>query len=442
MQRILISLAFSCILLSSNGQSFQITEEISIETNSEIQNFSILESFDGFTYLVGFEEKNDTVFFTTLKINNNFEIVDQFRINTRYNNVYSPFETPTSSIQLMDGSHIITFASMIMKLNSDLEQVWISSTDDGLIYNVIEDTNGFIAIGDISGTPSLFRFGNDGTLLETVMYSDYDTRQPTSAIRIANGHIVIGFEHFTEFILLTIGTDSEIIKVTSVPKKIGSSFFSNITNSPDGGILMGTSPDSIELIKLDAGIDIQWTKRYGSRFTDFMVKAVYQGDNLYVIGHGGQQHGTVAASDYYLSQLDFDGNVISEQFFTSNNMNNLARGLTFNQECLISLWGATATSNFSPTILCLDLVSDVEENIVIGNPTIFPNPTSSHIQFSSPSLNNLTVEISTSTGTIAGTEIIKNSRIDLTNYPEGIYFLTIKNHNDGSNLSYKVIVRP
>ena len=62
MQRILISLAFSCILLSSNGQSFQITEEISIETNSEIQNFSILESFDGFTYLVGFEEKNDTVF--------------------------------------------------------------------------------------------------------------------------------------------------------------------------------------------------------------------------------------------------------------------------------------------------------------------------------------------------------------------------------------------
>jgi len=48
----------------------------------------------------------------------------------------------------------------------------------------------------------------------------------------------------------------------------------------------------------------------------------------------------------------------------------------------------------------------------------------------------------TSTGTKAGTEIIKNSEIDLTNYPEGIYFLTIKNHNDGSNLSYKVIVRP
>ena len=443
MQRILISLAFSCILLSSNGQSFQITEEISIETNSEIQNFSILESFDGFTYLVGFEEKNDTVFFTTLKINNNFEIVDQLRINTRYHNGVGLFGIPTSSIQLMDGSHITTFGSRIMKLNSNLEQVWISGTDDGFIYNVIEDANGFIAIGDISGTPSLFRFGNDGTLLETVMYSDYDTRQPTSAIRIANGHIVIGFEHFTEFILLTIGTDSEIIKVTSVPKKIGSSFFSNITNSPDGGILMGTSPDSIELIKLDAGIDIQWTKRYGSRFTDFMVKAVYQGDNLYVIGHGGQQHGTVAASDYYLSQLDFDGNVISEQFFTSNNMNNLARGLTFNQECLVSLWGATSiSSNFSPTILCLDLVSDVEENIVIDNPTIFPNPTSSHIQFSCPSLNNLTAEISTSTGTIAGTEIIKNSRIDLTNYPEGIYFLTIKNHNDGATLSYKVIVRP
>jgi len=188
-----------------------------------------------------------------------------------------------------------------------------------LIDNVIEDTNGFIAIGDISGSPSLFRFGNDGILLETVSYSDYDTSQPTSAIRIANGHIVIGFEHFDEFILLIIGPDAEIIKVTSVPKKLGSSRFSNmqITNSPDGGILMGTSPDSIELVKLDADIDIQWTKMYGSMFRDIMIKAIYQGDNLYVIGHGGKIRGFEPCSDYYLAQLDLDGNVISEQFFDS-----------------------------------------------------------------------------------------------------------------------------
>ena len=82
----------------------------------------------------------------------------------------------------------------------------------------------------------------------------------------------------------------------------------------------------------------------------------------------------------------------------------------------------------------------VEESLLDVQLKIYPNPTSQMLYISHPELNSFLIKISDLNGKlIYSSSINKEEPLDISNYSQGMYLVTIENKENNKTNTYKII---
>jgi hypothetical protein len=82
----------------------------------------------------------------------------------------------------------------------------------------------------------------------------------------------------------------------------------------------------------------------------------------------------------------------------------------------------------------------VEESLLDVQLKIYPNPTSQMLYVSHPELNSFLIKISDVNGKlIYSSSINKEEPLDISNYSQGMYLVTIENKENNKTNTYKII---
>ena len=82
----------------------------------------------------------------------------------------------------------------------------------------------------------------------------------------------------------------------------------------------------------------------------------------------------------------------------------------------------------------------VEDNTLEAQIKVYPNPTSQMLYVSHPKINSFGIQIVDLNGKQVYTGIIsKDQSLDVSNYSQGMYLITIENKEANKNNTYKII---
>jgi hypothetical protein len=236
--------------------------------------------------------------------------------------------------------------------------------------------------------------------------------------------------------------------------KTGSSGSRIIKTKDNGFAVLGNTSDysqdgtkyDIILIKLDSNLRIEWSKVYGLLNNDEYGQDIYQkSDGGYMIGgscSNTKWTGNVL-TDQVIISTDNLGNTcqnfspvnlpIPQSFVPATGNSGNTGSLTFS-----SLSGSFVTSTFSG-IGTLCNLTGIKENSREEKINIYPNPASTilHLAIKNPEYYEVTL-----TGITGQTTIIKptTGAIDISDFENGIYFLTLFNKNNMATTTNKVVI--
>lgn len=245
-------------------------------------------------------------------------------------------------------------------------------------------------------------------------------------------------------------------------KTIGGNSIDNlrtIKQTADGGyILGGESTSNISgnktenswgvedywVVKLDATGAIQWQKNIGGAGGDFLHSLQQTTDGGYILGgsswsdmSGDKTENTIGGWDYWLVKLDATG-VIQWQNTIGGNDDDELYSLQQTTDGSFIL-GGTSASNISGdktedcwggllydywvVKLAAETVPTKEAPTALANIKIFPNPTADAVFVQSNEPTTLCLRNAFGQAILTQT-VFGNDKMDLSNLPNGIYFLT------------------
>jgi len=299
------------------------------------------------------------------------------------------------------GSHTLNTAGLFfVKYDINGNAIWAKGTVGASPNSVAVDTSGNIYMtGDMNGTsvifdtitltnPSLFiaKYNSDGNIVWAKSADGMNNSSPSSIALDISGNAYITGHYFGS---ITLGSTT-------------------LTNTNPGG----TGAAYMFVAKYDTIGNVLWAKSAGglndTRASSVAVSVI--GDAVYTTG-----------STYYT--LSFGNNI---SYFDCN-----------------TIWNA---GDYDIFLAKLDTNAGSGINLLI-NPTaisLFPNPTANYVTIENP--NTTTKDFTLSITNIQGQQLLsekvvidKTHTIDLSKFPNGIYFLTLQNEKE--NYMSKVVVQ-
>ncbi len=233
-------------------------------------------------------------------------------------------------------------------------------------------------------------------------------------------------------------------------------YFSTLQQTTDGGFILGgysksnISGDKTEnswgnsdfwVVKLDATGVIQWQNTIGGNGKDAIESLQQTADGGYILGgysdsniSGDKTENSSGLSDYWVIKLDATG-AIQWQNNIGGSLSDLFRSLQQTADGGIIL-GGSSSSNISGhktensngfedywiIKLAPESVPTGEAPTALGSLTIYPNPTTDAIFVQSETATTLCLR--NAFGQVLSTQPIQGQgKIDISRYPNGIYFL-------------------
>jgi len=243
----------------------------------------------------------------------------------------------------------------------------------------------------------------------------------------------------------------------------GADYADAVKQTADGGYIISGyswSTDIINnqgegdalLVKLNSAGNVEWIKGYGGSFYELFTSVEQMPDGGYMcLGWSDSSDGDVSQNsglgDYWLVRVDSEGNLLWEKSFGGSQYDESHSGFSMTADGGFILSGASQSNDgdvpgnhgdydiwlvkLSPEAMGIN----EQENQMI----LYPNPTSGIINIQSKEKIN-----SVSVYNVVGQKVEfkslnnENSSIDISNLPEGIYFIEL-NLNNKTSKRYKVI---
>jgi hypothetical protein len=243
----------------------------------------------------------------------------------------------------------------------------------------------------------------------------------------------------------------------------------SIEETSDGGfILAGTSNSSngdvtgnhgnldYWVVKLDLIGNLVWQKSLGGSSNETAVSVhetktafdgyLVAGESYSTDGNVTGHHGVSSNHDFWLVKLDSVG-TLQWQTCLGGSQNDIAYNAFFSFDGGYVVAGSSQSSDGNVSVnygnsdvwvikLHFNLITGVEEQKVSGGLTVYPNPTSGLVYISGIELEAPEVQVFDLTGRILLFE--RETTLNLSGYPDGIYFLRITTNN-GEIFTKKVV---
>lgn len=244
----------------------------------------------------------------------------------------------------------ITFSKTFGGSAEDIARLVLQTPDDGyLLIGRSESTNGDVTSNSGGFDYWVVKLNEEGNFEWEKSYGGSGLDDPQSVALTSDGGFVIsGFTDSSDGDITGFhgGHDIWIIKLDGSgnlqwQKAIGGSGYehaSSVIQTTDGGYILAGDTNSVDgnayteepanldswIVKLDGSGEILWNKRLGGTNKDYGIEILEVLDSGYLVaGHSQSQDGDVTGnhgqSDYWVTQLDMEGDIVWEKSFGGSN---------------------------------------------------------------------------------------------------------------------------
>lgn len=396
----------------------------------------------------------------------------------------------SASSNSLNGDLTENFGSLdiwVVKLNSEGEIIWqksIGSTNADYGQHIIETNVGdFIVAGKWTNPDNyddlqtfIIKLDFSGTIQWQKYFGGSLQENANCIIQTNdNGFVFVGESNSSDGDLTDNygGSDCWIAKIDSVgnliwQKNIGGSsddYASCIIQNYDGSYIMTGSTRSNDydvsgnhgeldswIVKLDSNGYILWQKCYGGSSTDRAENICSTPNSHYIFtgatfSEDGDVSGKIGSSDFWIVEIDNDGEIIWQKCFggTKEDYSFQIENTDLNKYAIVGVSGSNdvnVSGNYGLHdywIMKIDTEVGVNENLTLQQITLSPNPTDGKILVKSEI--EFLIEIRNSLGKkILSREIFGSSTIDISNHPNGVYLVQLKDLNR-KNIETKKIIK-